>query len=105
MHKRICAVCGTHYSYCPTCEADRFKPSWMMSFHDENCREVWRILSAVNCHTMEESEAIEALNNLDLSNRSNFNEAIASQIDRLLGKKSQADGLFGKKKAKAAKEN
>lgn len=77
-HKRICVVCGKEYEYCPTCGADRQKPSWMMSYHDNNCRMIWKVLSAVGAGQISKDEAAKQLNSLntDIELKSNIRDHI-----------------------------
>jgi len=82
---RTCAVCGMKYDYCPTCEADRFKPTWMMTFHDNNCREIWDVLSAISCKTIDKTEGVERLEALDLSKKHNFVPNVRKYLDEVLG--------------------
>ena len=84
MSTRTCAVCGTTYSYCPTCERDRFKPSWYMTFHDENCREIWRVLSSYGCELISAEECAKQLEACDLSKKNSFAPAIKDQIEKIL---------------------
>ena len=39
--QRTCYLCGDKYEYCPTCTQDKFKPTWMVEFHSENCKNIF----------------------------------------------------------------
>lgn len=81
--KRICVVCGKEYAYCPTCFEDKGKPTWMMSYHDANCRKIWKTLSQMTVGDITEAEALDILLGCDLSNQVNFNPVIKNQITEL----------------------
>ena len=39
--KRNCIVCGKEYTYCPVCEDDAAKPSWMLIFDSKDCHDIF----------------------------------------------------------------
>ena len=84
MNNKTCIVCGTKYSYCPFCTQDKYKPTWMSSYHDANCKDVWRTLCAESTGHITKEEAVAKLKTLDLSNISNFKESVQNHIHRLL---------------------
>lgn len=78
---RKCATCGTKYSYCPNC--DRNAPSWMTSFHAENCKNILQICTQYNVGLLTKEQAQEALNACDLSNKENFTECIQRDFENI----------------------
>lgn len=42
---RTCFTCGKRYSYCPSCESDKDKPSWYGLFHDLSCKDVFNAIN------------------------------------------------------------
>ena len=56
---RECRVCGERYEYCPTCSQDKYKPAWMVDFHEENCVKIWDICTRFNMELMSKEEAKE----------------------------------------------
>ena len=69
---RQCYLCGTSYQYCGTCSNDRMKPAWMSEFHSENCKNIFDICTRFNMGMMSKTEAQDALNACDLTNKDNF---------------------------------
>ena len=64
---RVCGICKTKYSYCPTCAADANKPTWMAVFCSENCREVYNVLNDCRYHSLSKKDAFNKLSALHLS--------------------------------------
>lgn len=80
---RECYLCGETYSYCPTCSQDRTKPAWMAEFHSESCKNIFDICTRFNMGIMSKSEAQDALNTCDLSNKANFKSYVKRDISEI----------------------
>lgn len=80
---KTCCVCGTKYSYCPSCGKDQYKPSWMNSFHDENCKKIYEVVAKYNIERANVEEAREILDTCDLSNRECFTDSTKRLIDEI----------------------
>lgn len=82
-----CIICGTAYSYCPACGADRKKPSWYMIFDGDNCNNIYDVVTGYRDARYTIKEANEMLKKCDLSKLDNdeFNEATRRQIKEILG--------------------
>lgn len=80
---RKCYLCGTNYKYCPTCSQDRMKPSWMVEFHEENCKNIFDICTKFNMGMLTKPEAQEALASCDLSNKVNFAPFVQRDIENI----------------------
>jgi len=82
-----CIICGTAYSYCPACGADRKKPSWYMIFDGDNCNNIYDIVTGYRDARYTIKEANEMLKNCDLSKLEDdgFNETTRKQIKEILG--------------------
>ena len=78
---RECYLCGKDYQYCSTCSQDRMKPVWMSEFHSENCKNIFDIATRFNMKLMSKTEAQEALNACDLSNKANFKSYVQRDLD------------------------
>ena len=98
---RKCSTCGTKYSYCPNC--DRNAPSWMATFHDENCKNIFQICTSFNVNVMSKHEAKTALEQCDLSNKANFAECIQRDFDNIFAEEKQVE--VPKKRNKRAFED
>lgn len=61
-NNRKCIVCGTEYSYCPSCTQDRKKPKWMSRFDKEDCKDIFEIGCAFE---QKKISALEANKQLD----------------------------------------
>lgn len=83
-YKRTCTVCGKEYEFCPDCREYALQPSWKNIYHDENCREIAHILTAVG-RTITAEEAKEKIVKCDLTNKDNFNEVWRKPLFELLG--------------------
>lgn len=78
---RECYLCGRHYEYCGSCSSDRMKPAWMSEFHSENCKNIFDICTRFNMNLMSKSEAQDALNSCDLSNKENFKSYVQRDLE------------------------
>lgn len=85
---RICAVCGNQYEYCPHCNKDKDKPTWMFCFHDQNCHDIYDVTSKYEDGQISANEAKESLSKLDLSKKDNFGTSYKNAISKIL---SEAD--------------
>ena len=83
-YRRTCTVCGKEYEFCPDCREYALQPSWKNIYHDENCREIAHILTAVG-RTITAEEAREKIAKCDLTNKDNFNEVWRKPLFELLG--------------------
>ena len=83
-YRRTCTVCGKEYEFCPDCREYALQPSWKNIYHDENCREIAHILTAVG-RTITVEEAKEKIAKCDLTNKDNFNEVWRKPLFELLG--------------------
>ena len=82
-YRRTCTVCGKEYEFCPDCREYALQPSWKNIYHDENCREIAHILTAVG-RTITVEEAKEKIAKCDLTNKDNFNEVWRKPLFELL---------------------
>lgn len=80
---RKCYLCGESYKYCPTCSDDRMKPAFMAEFHSENCKNIFEICTRFNMNLMSKTEAQEALNSCDLSNKANFKSYVQRDLENI----------------------
>ena len=81
--KRICLSCGCEYDYCPNCDKDRHKPTWMFVFHSEQCKEVFSILEKYGRQEITKTQAKEDLSKYNLSNASMYTEGMQSQLKEI----------------------
>ena len=80
---RECYLCGTDYKYCGSCSNDRMKPVWMSEFHSENCKNIFDICTRFNMQLMSKTEAQDALNTCDLSNKENFKSYVQRDLENI----------------------
>lgn len=78
---RECYLCGADYKYCPTCSEDKMKPAWMAEFHSEDCVKIFAICTDFNMGKMSKSDAQDALNACDLSNKANFKSYVKHDLE------------------------
>ena len=80
---RECYLCGRDYQYCSTCSQDKMKPVWMSEFHSENCKNIFDICTRFNMQLMSKTEAQDALNTCDLSNKENFKFYVQRDLENI----------------------
>lgn len=68
MANRKCIVCGTEYSYCPSCRADMKKPTWMVRFDKEDCKEIFETGCAFEEGKIDAAQASSKLQGKKLNN-------------------------------------
>lgn len=81
---RTCSVCGHKYEYCPHCNRDKDKPTWMFCFHDQNCHDIYDVTSKYEDGQISANEAKELLSKLDLSKKDNFGTSYKNAISKIL---------------------
>lgn len=83
-NNKKCIVCGEIYTYCNSCsEFDKY-PRWMGIYHEENCKNVFDIVSKFLSGHIDKEEAKEALSKCDLSNKKNFHKAILDAVNKIM---------------------
>lgn len=80
---RECYLCGKSYQYCSTCSQDKMKPSWMSEFHNENCKNIFDICTRFNMKLLTKDEARVAMEQCDLTNKSNFKTYVQRDLDNI----------------------
>lgn len=80
---RICPTCGREYKYCPRCQEDRDKPTWMFAWDTYECRQVFNLLSNYNSNAISREEVVKELKKV-VTNTIVFEESIQKQLDVLL---------------------
>ena len=78
---RKCYLCGESYLYCPTCSQDRMKPSWMVEFHSEDCKNIFDACTRYNMGIISKEEAQEIIISCDLSNQDNFKSYVKHDLE------------------------
>lgn len=58
-------ICGTEYSYCPNCQSDADKETWMFLFDKKNCKDIYEVLNKYNYNDIDKKVAYDALSKLD----------------------------------------
>lgn len=76
-----CVICGSEYSYCPRCDADKHKPTWMFAYCSERCRNIEQILNKYQFGHINAGQAKVMLTKLDAyDDIAQFREDIAKAI-------------------------
>lgn len=83
-YPKKCLCCGTTYSYCNNCWDYRGLPTWMNSFHDENCKDIFQICTDYNFELITKEEAKKLLSACDFSNAKNFNKCVKHDISVIM---------------------
>ena len=84
---RECVVCGKKYNYCGNCNNNP-KPdeTWRYMYCSENCRGIFKTLSAKAFGHIDDNTAAVQLGNLDLSMKMNFKQDYKNQINAIMSK-------------------
>ena len=90
-NNKICATCGKHYHYCPTCAADNSKPAWMNMFCSENCKDLFQTATDYYAGELAASKAKASINKLDITNKDQFKSSIVRMIDELIDVEPEAE--------------
>lgn len=64
--KRNCIVCGKEYTYCPVCEDDAAKPSWMLIFDSKDCHDIFDAVTGYKDGIYNKEYAKNMISNLQL---------------------------------------
>ena len=102
-NNKTCVCCGTQYTYCNRCNEYINEPAWKNIFHDENCKDVFHIVSDYNGKALDKNAAITNLKNCNLT--VNFNESIKKIINELVGTDKKTEETKTEKSVRKNKEN
>lgn len=86
---RICCVCGTQYKYCPKCNEDKDKPHWMFVYHEENCKNIYDVMTKYEWGQINANEAATELEKLDLSKLDSFGESYRNTLNKIMSNVSK----------------
>lgn len=89
-NNKKCITCGAVYSYCPTCGADRYKPTWMNLYCSENCRTLFQKATDYTAGKLSIEDAKEYLSTADLSKRESLHHGVKKFVDEVLGAETPA---------------
>lgn len=64
--KRNCIVCGKEYTYCPICEDDAAKPSWMLIFDSKDCHDIFDAVTGYKDGIYNKEYAKDIISNCEL---------------------------------------
>ena len=87
---RTCYLCGEQYKYCPTCSQDKMNPTWMIEFHNENCKNIFDICTRFNMNLISKTEAQASLKECDLSNKKSFKDYVQKDIANIFASEPKA---------------
>ena len=82
-NNKECICCGTKYSYCNTCSADRDKPTWMRNYCSDNCRKLFNTASDYFAKAITKEDAKKIIDSADLSKMSSFNKGVIQMINEV----------------------
>lgn len=105
-NNKKCIICGTAYSYCPTCSRDQGKPSWYAIFCSDNCNDIYNIVTEYRDGIIDINEAYERIKKCDLSTLENdeFNAGTRGQIYEILSLNEEKYSVLVGKKANTGTE-
>lgn len=79
---RVCKTCGKKYFYCSNCHVKN--PQWMLMWHEENCKNVFEIVSAFVQGQISKNTAKQRLQKCDLTHLYTFKENIRNYVEDIL---------------------
>ena len=82
-NNKICLTCGKTYTYCSSCSQYAHLPLWMTEFHDDNCRQIFNIVSRYAMGKISAGDALEQLKNCDVSGVDNFQNNVSKYLTEL----------------------
>ena len=82
---------------------DLHKPTWMLMFDKQECKDVWDILSANGTGEIDNAETLKRLKEIDYEKLNITDEGIINHIDMLMGKKKNEPVLTKVEDVKEAK--
>ena len=80
-NNRKCICCAQEYRYCNSCAEDNTKPTWFALYHNENCRDIYKIASECLYEVISKEEAKERFDKCDLSYKDKLHHKIREVID------------------------
>lgn len=83
-YTKICKTCGKEYQYCAYCNEFSHLPTWMILFHDENCKDIWFAISDYYTEAKSNEEIKAKLLSCDLSDQKHFTKKIQAAIKELI---------------------
>lgn len=98
-NNRKCIVCGKEYHFCPSCAEGRSTP-WKTIYHDDNCRQIYHVVSWYLANDIKKDEAIESLKKCDLSKKYVFNNDIRKTIDNIFANEKKDESVVSFKNTK-----
>lgn len=81
---RTCLMCGTAYRYCPQCQEDKYKPSWMDTFCSEDCMMLFKTLNKHTFGQITTSDARDVIAKIQLPDMNSLRESSRHHIDEIL---------------------
>ena len=78
---RTCHLCGKKYSYCPSCDKDKMKPSWYALFCSEQCKSIDETLVKYGTKKITPIKAAKALAELGANVMNIADADIKANID------------------------
>ena len=81
---RVCKTCGKKYFYCSNCDKKNNSPEWMLMWHDENCKNIWEIVSSYLQRQITIQEANAKLQKCNLKAVFSYPEKIRNIIEEIL---------------------
>lgn len=82
-NNKKCLVCGKVYTYCGSCAEYRNKPTWMTTFHSDNCRQIFNTISAYIAKAITAEEARKRLKKCDLADKAKFSQKLQDAITEI----------------------
>ena len=81
---RICKTCGKKYFFCSNCDKNLNDPQWKLMWHEENCKNIFEIVSSYVQKQIPKEVAKEKLEKCNLREVYTFKENIRLIIEEII---------------------
>lgn len=82
-NNKTCIICGEKYTYCLSCSQFAREPKWKTIFHEENCLNIFNIISDFKAEIITKEKAVTLLSSCDLSKKDTYPDVVKNQIKEI----------------------
>lgn len=86
---RICKTCGKKYFFCSNCDKNLNDPQWKLMWHDENCKNIFEIVSSYVQKQISKEVAKKKLEKCNLKELYSFKDNIRIIIEEIIAEEKK----------------
>lgn len=90
---RVCKTCGKKYFYCSNCDKSINDPQWKLMWHDENCKNIFEIVSAYVQRQISKDVAKKKLERCYLKELYSFKDNIRIIVEEIIAEDKKVNQL------------